>query len=226
MELGIIISHVLSWALVIGMGFVLLGNLRATGLLSWRLAQLEATTPSRIGRSGLKPGKPAPRFTLPSVTGEEVSLADFSGRKVLLVFVQAGCGPCHDVAPELNRFSKRNSSIQVLVINNATAEEACEYAREVGAQFPVLVQDKWSVSKKYEVFATPFGFLIDEDGVIAANGIVSSREHFGYLLSSAASRAPADGRGVEPAIRGELNGTESTEVRDSVSFITREVRHA
>ena len=185
MELAMLISHVLLWVLVIGLGFLLLGALRAQGLLSWRLAQLEATTPSRIGRSGLKPGKKAPEFTLPSTAGEEVSLVDFAGRKVLLVFVQTGCGPCHDIAPELNRFAVRNGDVQVLVVNNAEADEAREFSREVRAQFPVLVQEKWTVSKRYEVFATPFAFLIDERGVVTAKGIVSSREHLGYLFSSA-----------------------------------------
>jgi putative spermidine/putrescine transport system permease protein len=61
------------------------------GLLRWRLEQLEATTPSRTGRGGLKPGKKAPDFTLPCVAGGEVSLHDFAGRRVFLVFTMSGC---------------------------------------------------------------------------------------------------------------------------------------
>jgi hypothetical protein len=82
-----IVSSVALWLLVPFLGFLLLGTLRALGLLRWRLEQLEATTPSRLGRSGLKPGKKAPAFTLPSVAGGEVSLHNFPGRKVLLVFM-------------------------------------------------------------------------------------------------------------------------------------------
>jgi hypothetical protein len=69
MELTTSISHMLLWLMAFGIGFLLLGSLRAQGLLSWRIAQLEATMPSRIGRSGLKPGKRAPEFSLPSVAG-------------------------------------------------------------------------------------------------------------------------------------------------------------
>src|SRR5262249_56306756 len=102
------ISNVALWLAVLFLGFLLLGTLRALGLLRWRLEQLEATTPSRLGRSGLKPGKKASDFTLPSVAGTEVSLRDFTGRKVLLVFTQAGCGPCRQIMPELNRLSERD----------------------------------------------------------------------------------------------------------------------
>ena len=86
-----ITGFVILWAVVLFLGFLLLGTLRSLGLLRWRLEQLEATTPRLPGRDGLKPGKKAPDFTLPSTDGREVSLHDFAGRKVLLVFTQSGC---------------------------------------------------------------------------------------------------------------------------------------
>jgi len=92
-------SIIILWAVVLFVGFLLLGTLRSLGLLSWRLEQLEATTPKRLGRDGLKPGKKAPDFSLPSTDGKEVALHDFAGRKVLLVFTQSGCSPCLKIVP-------------------------------------------------------------------------------------------------------------------------------
>ena len=107
--------------LVLFLAFLVLSTLRALGLLTWRIEQLETVTPSRIGRDGIKLGKKAPEFTLPvakprpvvaecidtprlsvaeeltAANGrgfEEASLHDFLGRKLLLVFTQSGCGPC------------------------------------------------------------------------------------------------------------------------------------
>ena len=157
----LLVSAVLAWALVLVLGFLVVGVLRSLGLVNWRLDQLELTRPSRLGRDGLKMGKKAPHFTLPSVTGGEVSLGDFAGRKVLLVFTQSGCGPCHDMAPEFNRVHDKRQH-QVLVVNNGEPEETRQWAEEVDARFPVLTQEKFSVAKRYEVFATPFAFLIDE----------------------------------------------------------------
>jgi methylamine dehydrogenase accessory protein MauD len=176
-------SYLLLWGVVLFLGFLLLGTLRALGLLRWRLEQLEATTPSRLGRSGLKPGKKAPDFTLPSAQGDEVSLHDFLGRKVLLVFTQAGCGPCQHILPELNRLGERD--LQVLVVNKGELQATHRWAAERGARFPVLVQDGPDLSRKYEAFATPFAFLIDEKGVVVSKGIISSKQHIGYVLSGA-----------------------------------------
>jgi hypothetical protein len=60
-----ITGFVILWAVVLFLGFSLLGTLRSLGLLNWRLEQLEGTTLRRLGRDGLKPGKKAPDFTLP-----------------------------------------------------------------------------------------------------------------------------------------------------------------
>src|SRR5262245_7678076 len=118
MTTALILSNLFLWLAVLGLAFFLVGTLRSLGLVNWQIAQLQATTPSKIGRSGLAVGKGAPGFTLPSVDGGDVSLAQFAGRKVLLILVQAGCGPCAEIVPELNRLIRRERDLAVLVINH------------------------------------------------------------------------------------------------------------
>src|SRR5688500_17301028 len=103
MNTALLVLNIVLLAGVLGLAFLVLGALRALGVLTWRLDQMEAMRPSRIGREGLKVGRKAPDFTLPSAAGGELSLAGFSGRKVLLVLTQSGCGPCMEIVPELNR---------------------------------------------------------------------------------------------------------------------------
>jgi methylamine dehydrogenase accessory protein MauD len=188
MSVFLVVSQLVSWAVLLFLGFMLLGTLRALGRLSWRLEELQAMTPIRVGREGLKVGQQAPDFTLPDVVSGERSLHEFAGRQVLLVFTQSGCGPCHDIVPHLNRLQGKGSC-QVLVVNNAEFEETEKWVAEVRARFPVLVQDKWSVSKRYQVFATPFAFLLDEQMTIVSRGIVGSRQHLGFVLAGAGDRA-------------------------------------
>jgi methylamine dehydrogenase accessory protein MauD len=213
-----LLSNVFVWVVVLFLGFLLLGTLRSLGRLSWRLEQLEATTPKRLGRDGLKPGKKAPDFTLPGANGKEISLHDFAGRKVLLVFTQSGCSPCKAIVPELNRLGPDH---QVLVVNNGGLEATREWSKEAGARFPVLAQTQFSVSKKYEVFATPFAFLIDEKGVIASKGIINNRQHICYVLSG--TRATETNGHPED----ESSETENAESQESVShsISTKEVSH-
>jgi methylamine dehydrogenase accessory protein MauD len=202
MEILWIVSYVLLWAAVLFLGFLLLGALRSLGLLRWRLEQLEATTPRRIGRGGLKPGTKAPAFSLSGSDTSEVALQDFLGRRLLLVFVQHGCKPCRNIVPELNRVQQQ-ARLQVLAITNGDPEKARRWTEEVGANFPVLTQESWSVSRRYEVFATPFAFLIDEQGVVRAKGLVSRPAYIQYLLSDAVQKTQTE------QSEAELSGVET-----------------
>ena len=49
----------------------------------------------------------------------------------------------------------------------------------------MALQERLAVSRRYEVFATPFAFLTDERGVIAARGIVSTKQYLGFVLTRA-----------------------------------------
>lgn len=212
-----LISYLVLWAVVLGIGFLLLGTLRSLGLLQWRFDELQATRPVRKGREGLPPGKEAPDFTLPSTTNGDVSLRDFAGRKVLLVFTQSGCGPCHDIAPELNRLHAQDE-FQVLVVNNGEPNETQAWVEEGEACFPVVTQSEWEVSKKYQVFATPYAFVVDEHGVIAAKGIAGSPQYLRYLFDAARRRGAKD---------ETTASRDSTVERDTLSSSTsKEALHA
>jgi methylamine dehydrogenase accessory protein MauD len=213
---ALIVSNIFLWLLVLFVAFLLLGALRAHGVLTWKLEELEATTPNRVGRSGLKPGTKAPEFTLPQVDGGEAALRDLLGRPVLLVFVQAGCGPCHAIAPDLNNLSRKND-LQVIVVTNAEPEIAREWAADVKAEFPVLIQEKWRVSKSFEVYATPFAFLIDAGGVVRSGGIAGSQQHLGFVLSGAGRRATDDHSQSGRSGAGSGNGDDPVLTKEAYS---------
>jgi methylamine dehydrogenase accessory protein MauD len=219
MSMVLLIANLALWIVVLLLGFLLLGALRGMALLRWQVAQLEATMPSRVGRSGLRPGKKAPGFTLSRISCGEVRLEHYAGRKVLLVFMQPGCGPCHAIVPELNRLQDAGE-IQVLVIHNSDAETARRWHMETRPHFPVAVQERFSLSKRYEVFATPFAFLIDERSVISSRGIVSTKQFLGFVLNGA-GHDEKDGDGAaetfpgsqaSPADAGESSLSYSKEV--------------
>jgi methylamine dehydrogenase accessory protein MauD len=219
MEILVLISSIILWLAVLLVGFLLLGALRAVDQLRWRLEQLEATTPSRMGRSGLRVGKKAPDFTLPGATGGDLSLQSYAGRKLFLVFTQAGCGPCQQIVPELNRLHD-NGKVEVLAINKGEIEATRKWVAEAHIHFPVAMQPAFTVSKRYEVFATPFAFLIDEQGVIASRGIVNSKQQIGFVLD-----ARRDGVKLEH-VEAEANGADKRDSEDSrFPSLVKEVVH-
>ena len=139
---------------------------------------------SRIERNGLKPGTPAPNFTLPDVRGGMVSLDQYRGRKVLLVFSDPHCGPCDQLAPDLVRLHEahRHNGLSLLMVGRGDLAENRTKAETLRFEFPVALQRKWEISRQYGIFATPAGFLIDENGVIET-GVARGSDQILALIS-------------------------------------------
>jgi peroxiredoxin len=128
-----------------------------------------AVRPSILKRDGLPAGTPAPDFVLPDLQGKQNRLADFRNRKVLLVFSDPKCGPCEALTDDLVKLEADHASnnLQVVMISRGDTAENKEKAIRHRINFPVLLQSHWEVSRDYAMFATPVGYLIDEQGVIA-----------------------------------------------------------
>src|SRR5262249_42426357 len=101
---------------------------------------------SRLNRKGLRAGETAPDFRLPRVDGGELSLADFRGRRLLLVFSDPHCGPCAELAPRLQEIHLERRELNVLVISRDDVEENRAKASELGLTLPIVLQQKWEVS--------------------------------------------------------------------------------
>jgi peroxiredoxin len=124
---------------------------------------------SRLNRRGLKVGAQAPEFRLPRIDGGELSLADLRGGRVLLVFSDPHCGPCDELAPRLQEIHLEREDLAVLVISRGNVEVNRAKAAELELSFPIVLQQQWEVSLQYAMFATPIGYLIDEQGILLSD---------------------------------------------------------
>lgn len=124
---------------------------------------------SKLDVEPLRAGAAAPIFALPDLWGEEVSLASYRGRRVLLVFSDPQCAACDELLAALGRLDGNpGDDYPALVIVGRGDEEANrEKAAKQRLQFPYLLQHKWTVAEAYGTFATPVAFLVDENGLIA-----------------------------------------------------------
>jgi peroxiredoxin len=126
----------------------------------------------------VKVGDPAPNFTLPSISGEKVSLNQFQGKKnVVLSFVPAAWTPvCSDQWPGYNIakdiFNQYDAILLGITVDNIPTLFA--WTNQMGKLwFPVL-SDFWphgEVAKKYGVLrsggvAERALFVIDKKGMI------------------------------------------------------------
>jgi peroxiredoxin len=122
---------------------------------------------SRLNRNGLKAGAVAPEFQLPRIDGGELTLGDLRSRRVLLVFSDPECGPCEELAPRLQELHQERPDLQVVVVSRRGVDANSAKAAKLGLSFPIVLQKQWEISREYGMFATPIGYLIDEQGAIA-----------------------------------------------------------
>ena len=109
-------------------------------------------------------GEPAPDFTLPSVSGEKISLSQFRGKKsVVISFVPAAWTPvCSDQWPGYNiareMFDENNAVLLGITVDNIPTLYA--WTKQMGKLwFPVL-SDFW-----------PHGAVADRYGVLRSDGV-------------------------------------------------------
>jgi peroxiredoxin len=128
----------------------------------------ESLKRSQLLRDGLPAGAAAPEFRLPRVGGGELSLSQYRGRKVLLLFSDPKCGPCNALLPDVQRRYAAGSEVDVVMVSRGDHAANASKIAELRVTFPVVLQRQWEISKLYGMFATPIAFLVDEQGTIAA----------------------------------------------------------
>jgi peroxiredoxin len=122
-------------------------------------------------------GEKAPDFSLPNHRGEEVSLADFRGRKVLLAFYPSDFSPvCSDqlsiyqeVKPSLD---EAGLEVLGLSIDHSWAHRA--FRKQLNVDFTLLADfhPKGQVAELYGAYLPEYGtsnrslVLIDEEGTV------------------------------------------------------------
>lgn len=120
-------------------------------------------------------GEPAPDFTLPSTSGENVTLSALRGTPVLLAFFPlAFSGTCTaelcEMRDDHDRFSDRG--VRILPISVDSTYSLKEYRAKHDMKVDLLSDFKREATRKYGVlnedrfFANRAYFLIDAGGVI------------------------------------------------------------
>lgn len=114
----------------------------------------------------LKEGEAVPQWSLESIDGTMVSLADLKGKIVLLDFFYQSCAPCCAALPGLQKLHEKyaDKGFAMIGINPYdTKEEMTEFLNKRGITYTVLLSDG-SLPKEYRVDGYPNLFLIDREG--------------------------------------------------------------
>lgn len=127
-------------------------------------------------------GKAAPGFTLTSLDGKKVSLADYKGRPVLVNFWATWCAPCKLEMPWFEQFRQqyKGQGFEILGIaeDDAGKDEIEKSVKKIGVSYPILLTDGKVAPKYGGVDYLPMSFFIDRNGIVVEEtaGLASKDE--------------------------------------------------
>lgn len=164
-----------------------------------------ARTPSTM----LEIGTAAPDFSLPDpVSGKNVSLADFAGRPLLVVF---SCNHCPYVLHILESFTEyandaQRQGMSVVMINandvdnypDDSPEKMVELSKSYSFEFPYLFDEAQSVASAYQAACTPDFFLFNQHHELVYRGQ--------YDAARPGNDEPVSGTDLKAATQALLSG--------------------
>lgn len=136
---------------------------------------------------GTKVGEPAPEITLPNLSGEDVSLTDFGGENVLVLFWSTGCGFCDRMLDDLKAWEAAppEGAPKLLVISDGTVE-----ANEIqGLRSPVLLDRGFDSARAFGAPGTPAAVLVDASGKVASGMALGGKQVLALAGSALTARS-------------------------------------
>lgn len=129
-------------------------------------------------------GKPAPNFTLPDLSGKEVSLSSFKGKPLLINFWATWCAPCKIETPWLIELQNEYGSNGFQIIGISTEGDdlpasdkegwardkaaIAKFVKEEHMQYPVLINGDSLANAYGGLDAMPTSVYVDRSGKIVA----------------------------------------------------------
>ncbi len=122
----------------------------------------------------------APAFSLPNIDGKTVSLKQFEGKPLLVMFLCNHCPFVKHVRLKLAEigaaFQERGISVVAISSNDVAThpddspEKMKNEAREAGYTFPYLYDESQAVAKAYRAACTPDFYLFDRNHCLVYRG--------------------------------------------------------
>lgn len=131
-------------------------------------------------------GQTAPSFTLTDTEGNEVALADYEGKVVVLEWFNPKCPfvvKHHDLHDTMSTMAANYAERDVvwLAINSGAkgkpgngAELNAEYKEEWNISYPLLLDESGAVGRAYSAKTTPHMYIIDQDGILVYAGAIDN----------------------------------------------------
>ena len=155
---------------------------RQIGVLHQRIGPAGALALSKRVQVGQK----SPEFQLDTLDGEAIVIGAPSpdGRSTLITFLTPNCPVCAQLLPALKSIARAEASwLRLVFASDGDPDRHAEFRRKnrlEGAAYLLSPE----LGMTYEIGKLPYGVLLDENGVVAAQGLTNSREHVESLFEA------------------------------------------
>jgi methylamine dehydrogenase accessory protein MauD len=175
---ALMISQGLLWVVVILLSLTVLALARQIGVLHERVAPAGAL----INGAGPGVGEASPRLDVHALAGNAITVGAslLAGKALLMLFVSQTCPICKKLIPIAMDFAK-SERLEVLFVGDAELAEQEKLIAQFGLDKHCFVNGP-EIGMAYRVDKLPYAVLLDDQGIIAAKGLVNSREHFESLI--------------------------------------------
>ena len=155
----------------------LAGNLQPVGLVTTPPETQGPTEPPAEDPTEVTETQPtdppdhtAPDFTMLDMEGNEVTLASFFGKPIVLNFWASWCGPCKSEMPEIQEFYEQyGGDVQFILVSlDDSLETAKKFIEDEGYTFPVYFDSTFMGSYSYGASSIPLTYFIDAHGQMVA----------------------------------------------------------
>ena len=125
-------------------------------------------------------GEPAANMSAALFDGSRFVMSEYrstDGRPLVLNLWASWCAPCRIEIPEFSRVAEQNPQVAFLGVAVEDAPGPAEtFAAEVGASYPLGIDDNGSVTDNYPFMGLPVTYLIGADGRITrqVNGQITA----------------------------------------------------
>lgn len=181
------VSIVLLWLAVLVLGVMLWALSRQVGVLFERVAPMGAL----VTDAGPAVGEPSPSFQLRGIQSEAVAIGGPSERATLVFFLSPTCPVCKKLLPVLKAMQRdERRGVAVVLASDGERAEHLRFVTEQGlGHMPYVLSTELGMG--YRVSRLPYAVLLDRGGMVAAKGLVNSREQLDSLLNAHDMGAPS-----------------------------------
>ncbi|MDH3199827.1 MAG: methylamine dehydrogenase accessory protein MauD [Myxococcales bacterium] len=179
---ALVVSNIILWLIVVGLAVTVFALVRQIGVLHERITPAGALSP----HAKIEVGEPAPEMVLTDLQDRLVRVGGVSKdeTQTLLFFLSPSCPVCKTLLPTVERVARAEvPRVRVVLASDGELEEQIAFADEEAPKgIPYVLSTELGMT--YGVGKLPYAVLIDKNGVVAAQGLVNTREHLESLFEA------------------------------------------